>query len=215
SIPRCGAWRDGAYRHPRGRLHGRRAHGARHRQRALGGAVEHPARRPAAGGAARGTAASAAGPAAAAGGGALRRGGAAGGPRRRRPRGERGDLGRRGVRIASRGALYSPRGAGAVRVQGTHAQPRTHRDLVTAVMEATGLRIVTVGGPSKAMELARRVPTAVMYASPDARARSRWRRALGTPYYAITETADQRGLELCSALKNAYAIAVGLCDGLV
>ena len=35
-----------------------------------------------------------------------------------------------------------------------------------------------------------------------------------TPYYAITETADQRGLELCSALR-AYAIAVGLCDGLV
>lgn len=87
--------------------------------------------------------------------------------------------------------------------------------LSTAVAEATGLRIVTVGGPSKAMELARRVPTAVMYASPDARARSRWRRALATSYYAITETADQRGLELCSALKNAYAIAVGLCDGLV
>ena len=87
--------------------------------------------------------------------------------------------------------------------------------LSTAVAEATGLRIVTVGGPSKAMELARRVPTAVVYASPDARARGRWPRALATPYYAITETADQRGLELCSALKNAYAIAVGLCDGLV
>jgi glycerol-3-phosphate dehydrogenase (NAD(P)+) len=31
----------------------------------------------------------------------------------------------------------------------------------------------------------------------------------------VTESWDQLGLELCSALKNAYAIAGGLCDGLV
>lgn len=87
--------------------------------------------------------------------------------------------------------------------------------LSTAIREATGLRIVTAGGPSKARELARRVPTAVLYAAPDARARRAARRLLATPYYAVTESADQRGLELCSALKNAYAIAIGLCDGLV
>jgi len=86
--------------------------------------------------------------------------------------------------------------------------------LSTAVREATGIRIVTVGGPSKAMELARRVPTAVVYASPDARRRRALRAALGTPYYRIDESADQRGVELASALKNAYAIGIGLCDGL-
>ena len=73
-----------------------------------------------------------------------------------------------------------------------------------------------MGGPSKARELARRVPTAVVYASPDARARrGRSARWLETPYYRIDESADQRGLEVCSALKNAYAIGIGLCDGLV
>ena len=120
------------------------------------------------------------------------------------------------VSVLRQAAPHVPAGVPVLSVSKglTHSRGRIVT-LSTAVLEATGLRIVTVGGPSKAMELARRVPTAVMYASPDARARSRWRRALGTPYYAITETADQRGLELCSALKNAYAIAVGLCDGLV
>jgi glycerol-3-phosphate dehydrogenase (NAD(P)+) len=87
--------------------------------------------------------------------------------------------------------------------------------LSAAIRAAAPLRLVTVGGPSKALELARRVPTAVIYASPDAAARRRARRWLETPYYRILESEDQRGLELCSALKNAYAIAIGLCDGLV
>jgi glycerol-3-phosphate dehydrogenase (NAD(P)+) len=87
--------------------------------------------------------------------------------------------------------------------------------LSAAIAAATGLHIVTVGGPSKAMELARRVPTAVVYASPRAAVRGRLRQALATPYYAVAESADQVGLELASALKNAYAIAIGLCDGLV
>ncbi len=77
------------------------------------------------------------------------------------------------------------------------------------------LRIVVVGGPSKALELARRVPTAVQYASHDPAARRLARRLFRTPYYSIRETADVRGLEICSAFKNAYAIAMGLCDGLV
>jgi glycerol-3-phosphate dehydrogenase (NAD(P)+) len=87
--------------------------------------------------------------------------------------------------------------------------------LSDAIAAATGIHIVTMGGPSKAIELARRVPTAVVYASPRAGGRRRLRQWLETPYYRIEETADQRGLELCSALKNAYAIAIGLCDGLV
>jgi len=87
--------------------------------------------------------------------------------------------------------------------------------LSSAIRRAAPLRLVTVGGPSKALELARRVPTAVIYASRDVEARRRAWRWLKTPYYRIVESDDQRGLELCSALKNAYAIAIGLCDGLV
>lgn len=75
--------------------------------------------------------------------------------------------------------------------------------------------LVVVGGPSKAMELARRVPTGVCYASHDAAARRLARELFQTAYYSIQETTDVRGLEICSAFKNAYAIAIGLCDGLV
>jgi glycerol-3-phosphate dehydrogenase (NAD(P)+) len=87
---------------------------------------------------------------------------------------------------------------------------------LSAAMALAGFpRTVSVGGPSKALELARRVPTRVLYASTDVDARRLARRWLQTPYYRIDESGDQVGLELCSALKNAYAIAIGLCDGLV
>jgi glycerol-3-phosphate dehydrogenase (NAD(P)+) len=87
--------------------------------------------------------------------------------------------------------------------------------LSRAIAAAGFSRVITVGGPSKALELARRVPTRVLYASPEVDARRTARRWLQTAYYRVDETDDQPGLELCSALKNAYAIAIGLCDGLV
>ena len=119
------------------------------------------------------------------------------------------------VPVLARAAPFVPRSACVLGVSKGLVRGRGRIvTLSTAIAEATGLRIVTVGGPSKALELARRVPTAVVYASPDAAARGRARRWLTTPYYRVDESADQRGLELCSALKNAYAIAIGLCDGL-
>ena len=139
-----------------------------------------------------------------------------GGAGRRRPRGERGDLGRRAVAVLRRAAPHLPPGVPVLSVSKGLTRSRGRIvTLSTAVAETTGLRLVTVGGPSKAMELARRVPTAVMYALAG-RARAdggaaRWPR----PTTPSPRLADQRGLELCSALKNAYAIAVGLCDGLV
>jgi glycerol-3-phosphate dehydrogenase len=54
-----------------------------------------------------------------------------------------------------------------------------------------------------------------LYAAPDARARRAARGRLETAYYRVDESADQRGTELASALTNAHAIAIGLCDGLV
>ncbi len=74
---------------------------------------------------------------------------------------------------------------------------------------------VAIGGPCKAMEVARRVPTAVLYASDeDAAARDACAQWLECDYYTITRTDDLAGLETCSAFKNAYATASGLCDGL-
>ena len=74
---------------------------------------------------------------------------------------------------------------------------------------------VAIGGPCKAMEVARRVPTAVLFASnEDPAARDLCANWLECGYYTITRTTDLAGLETCSAFKNAYATASGLCDGL-
>ncbi len=75
---------------------------------------------------------------------------------------------------------------------------------------------VAIGGPCKAMEVARRVPTAVVYASEPAHLEVRDRAAawLEGETYMISRSADLAGVEACSAFKNAYATASGLCDGL-
>ncbi|MFW6181701.1 MAG: NAD(P)H-dependent glycerol-3-phosphate dehydrogenase [Spirochaetota bacterium] len=71
---------------------------------------------------------------------------------------------------------------------------------------------VSIGGPVKAVELSRRVPTATVFAgSPGMTARCA---GMSTGYYRVLTCEDVTGLELCSALKNVYAIAMGICDGL-
>ena len=74
---------------------------------------------------------------------------------------------------------------------------------------------IAIGGPCKAMEVARGVPTAVLYAADQQpAARDHWADQLESEHYTITRTDDIAGLETCSAFKNAYATASGLCDGL-
>ena len=73
---------------------------------------------------------------------------------------------------------------------------------------------IHIGGPCKAMEVARRVSTSVIWACPDEVACARWAAQLEAPHYTISRSADLAGVETCSAFKNAYATASGLCDGL-
>lgn len=116
-------------------------------------------------------------------------------------------LGRAAARIPARVPVLS--------VSKGLAERRGRAVTLSAALAAVAkLRFVTVGGPSKALELARRVPTAVVYASGDVAARRQARRWLATRYYRVDESDDQRGVEMSSALKNAYAIGIGLCDGL-
>lgn len=73
---------------------------------------------------------------------------------------------------------------------------------------------VHIGGPCKAMEVAREVASAVIYAAADLHDAERCAAWLETPYYTVTRTDDLCGVEACSGFKNAYATASGLCDGL-
>ncbi|MBS7643176.1 NAD(P)-binding domain-containing protein [Candidatus Bathyarchaeota archaeon] len=74
--------------------------------------------------------------------------------------------------------------------------------------------IVAIGGPSIAKEVAQEIPTAVVFASTEIKAAELCREIFSTPKYRVEVTADVKGVELCAALKNTYAIAVGICEGL-
>lgn len=74
--------------------------------------------------------------------------------------------------------------------------------------------VVAMGGPSKAREVAQRVPTSVVFASSNVRAAQQCRKIFTTPRYTVQVTSDVMGVEVAAALKNGYAIALGMCDGL-
>ena len=86
--------------------------------------------------------------------------------------------------------------------------------LPATIAEFTTAPVVAVGGPSKANEVARGTPTAVVFGSLDAEALALARAAFATPNYRIEPTDDITGLEVAAAMKNAYAIALGVADGL-
>jgi len=73
---------------------------------------------------------------------------------------------------------------------------------------------VAICGPCIAGELARRVPTLVVLSGhdePSARAFASW---FTTAYYLPRVSTDVRGVQICAALKNAYAMGVALGVGL-
>ncbi len=74
-------------------------------------------------------------------------------------------------------------------------------------------RWVSVGGPVKAVELSDGIPTASVYATGDPGLRDSIL-SFRTPVYRTIPGHDLIGLELCASLKNAYAILLGICDGL-
>jgi len=71
----------------------------------------------------------------------------------------------------------------------------------------------SIGGPVKAVELAQGVPTASLYALGDPELAG-FLPSFRTPSYRVHAGGDLAGLELCATMKNAYAILLGICDGL-
>lgn len=71
----------------------------------------------------------------------------------------------------------------------------------------------TVGGPVKAVELSNKIPTASVYGVSNNVVKD-LSFSFSTEYYSIITTNDIIGVEISSAFKNAYSIAIGICDGL-
>jgi glycerol-3-phosphate dehydrogenase (NAD(P)+) len=73
---------------------------------------------------------------------------------------------------------------------------------------------VAVAGPCIAGEIARRVETCVVLTGRDQAVLDRVRDAVRTGYYHVWTSTDVVGVEACAALKNAYAMGVGLGLGI-
>lgn len=75
--------------------------------------------------------------------------------------------------------------------------------------------IAAIGGPSIAQELAARRQTYVIFTSQDQETLARLAPMFATPYYHIWTSTDMVGVEVCVALKNIYALGVGLIPGVL
>lgn len=72
-----------------------------------------------------------------------------------------------------------------------------------------------IAGPCIAHELAARRQTCVAFTGLSAETLETIRRMLATPYYHIWTSTDLLAVETCAALKNAYAMGVGLAVGMM
>jgi len=71
-----------------------------------------------------------------------------------------------------------------------------------------------LSGPNHAEEIARRMPAAAVIGFADPAVGERIQPLLSTPWFRAYTTDDLAGVELGGALKNIYAIAAGVSDGL-
>jgi glycerol-3-phosphate dehydrogenase (NAD(P)+) len=92
----------------------------------------------------------------------------------------------------------------------------TNRRLSEVIASSFGARAIVgaMGGPAIAIEMARGMPTAVIVGFQDESASRRIQNLLQNDWVKVDVTTDLAGLELCSTLKNVYAIALGICDGI-
>ena len=80
--------------------------------------------------------------------------------------------------------------------------------------ELPAARVVVLSGPSHAEEVARGIPTSIVAASEDREAAKVTQDLMMCDTLRIYTNPDMIGVELGGALKNVYAIACGMIDGM-
>ena len=77
-----------------------------------------------------------------------------------------------------------------------------------------GVQIVGMGGPARANELIREIHTEVIFGARIMEEAESCCCAFRSSRFRTNATTDMIGVELCAAMKNAFAIVIGICDGL-
>jgi glycerol-3-phosphate dehydrogenase (NAD(P)+) len=85
-----------------------------------------------------------------------------------------------------------------------------HSELPQAMRQ----NVVALSGPSIAREMSRNIPTAVAVAGFTHQHAETVRQAFESPTFKVEVLDDMVGVQLGGALKNIYALAAGMCDGL-
>ncbi|XP_062154767.1 glycerol-3-phosphate dehydrogenase [NAD(+)] 2, chloroplastic isoform X3 [Alnus glutinosa] len=73
---------------------------------------------------------------------------------------------------------------------------------------------VALSGPSFALELMNKLPTAMVVASKDKRLANATQQLLASSHLRISTSSDVTGVEIAGALKNVLAIAAGIVEGM-
>jgi glycerol-3-phosphate dehydrogenase (NAD(P)+) len=94
----------------------------------------------------------------------------------------------------------------------------THRRMSETLTAALGSDFAgpvgSLAGPAIAIEMARGQPVAVIAGMPDPASASLVQSILHNEKLKVEMTTDVAGMEYCAVLKNIYAIALGICDGM-
>ena len=90
---------------------------------------------------------------------------------------------------------------------------RRMSEVLSAELPA-GCEIGSMGGPAIAIEMARGLPVGVIVGFPAEATAAAVQALLQNSHLKVETTDDLAGLEICSALKNVYAIALGIADGM-
>lgn len=92
----------------------------------------------------------------------------------------------------------------------------SHRRMSEVLREALHLppeRVAVISGPNLAREIAAHQPTATVVASTYAATADLVARTCANPYFRPYTNSDVVGVELCGAVKNVIAVAVGIAQG--
>ncbi len=94
--------------------------------------------------------------------------------------------------------------------------PQRLEPLSTVLQEVLGpdVPVAVLSGPSFALEVYQRQPTAVVAAARDHDVAKRAQQAFSCPHFRVYSHTDVIGVELGGALKNVIAIAAGILEGL-